>query len=111
MLYLSMRVNRRIIQNALAVKRDMDNGLQLNDIQISNYRWMAIQPFISIDNYSMSTLTEEQEEQLKSIAACLPKMLADIEGKDYNKATKDKIQNMTDVLTEYFLKSYLRQVL
>ena len=59
MLYLTMRYNRRIIQNAAACKEDIENGKQLDRIQRANYRYMLIQPFIAIDDYSTSVLTQE----------------------------------------------------
>lgn len=46
MLYLSMRFNRRIIQNALACKEDILSRRRLGNTQQANYRWMLIQPFM-----------------------------------------------------------------
>ena len=44
MLYLTMRFNRRIIQNALACREDVETGKNLTRDQKANYRWMLIQP-------------------------------------------------------------------
>lgn len=60
MLYLTMRFNRRIVQNALACKQDVENGKKLSHLQRANYRWMLIQPFMAIDDYSTAALTSKQ---------------------------------------------------
>ena len=85
-LYLSMRFNRRIIQNAEAVIRDIAKGYKLSEIQTANYRWMLLQPFMTIDMYSMAAITPEQEKSLTEISKNLSKYLAYIDGKDFNKS-------------------------
>lgn len=72
MLYLSMRFNRRIIQNALACQEDILSRRRLGTTQQANYRWMLIQPFMAIDDYSAAVLTEEQREQLLALSDDLP---------------------------------------
>ena len=111
MMYLSMRFNRRIVQNAMAVQRDIEKEVRLTDKQTANYRWMIIQPFLSIDNYAMATITEEQEECLNSIAEKLPRTLSSLDGKDYDKSSKEETEKLTSVLTEYFVRAYIKQSL
>lgn len=108
MLYLSMRFNRRIIQNALACKEDILSRRRLGNTQQANYRWMLIQPFMAIDDYSAAVLTEEQREQLLALSDDLPGLL---ERLDARKHFRDKENNLTEVLSEYFLKSYLSSIL
>lgn len=108
MLYLSMRFNRRIIQNALACKEDILSRRRLGTTQQANYRWMLIQPFMAIDDYSAAVLTEEQREQLLALSDDLPGLL---ERLDARKHVRDKENNLTEVLSEYFLKSYLSSIL
>ena len=108
MLYLSMRFNRRIIQNALACKEDILSRRRLGNTQQANYRWMLIQPFMAIDDYSAAVLTEEQREQLLALSDDLPDLL---ERLDARKNVRDKENNLTEVLSEYFLKSYLSSIL
>lgn len=108
MLYLSMRFNRRIIQNALACKEDILSRRRLGNTQQANYRWMLIQPFMAIDDYSAAVLTEEQREQLLALSDDLPGLL---ERLDARKHVRDKENNLTEVLSEYFLKSYLSSIL
>ena len=108
MLYLSMRFNRRIIQNALACKEDILSRRRLGNTQQANYRWMLIQPFMAIDDYSATVLTEEQREQFLALSDDLPGLL---ERLDARKHVRDKENNLTEVLSEYFLKSYLSSIL
>ena len=110
-LYLSMRFNRRIIQNAEAVIRDLAKGYKLSEIQTANYRWMLLQPFMTIDMYSMAAITPEQEKSLIEISKNLPKYLAYIDGKDFNKSDSKEKNKLTEILTKYFLRSYLHQLL
>lgn len=104
MLYLTMRFNRRIVQNALACKQDVENGKKLSYLQRANYRWMLIQPFMAIDDYSTAALTSKQKEELLDMSNELPMLLNKLE---LEKQTKEEEDKFTKVLSEYFLKSYL----
>lgn len=68
----------------------------------------SIQPFMAIDDYSAAVLTEEQREQLLALSDDLPGLL---ERLDARKHVRDKENNLTEVLSEYFLKSYLSSIL
>ena len=105
---LSMRFNRRIVQNALACKDDILSRKRLSTEQKANYRWMLIQPFMAIDDYSAAVLTKEQGEQLLSLSDDLPGLLERLDAK---KHVQDKENNLTEVLSDYFLKSYLSSIL
>ena len=108
MLYLTMRFNRRIIQNAMACRNDIINNQRLDRDQRANYKWMLIQPFMAIDDYSAAVLTKEQGEQLLSLSDDLPGLLERLDAK---KHVQDKENNLTEVLSDYFLKSYLSSIL
>lgn len=71
-------------------------------------RMLIIQPFMAIDNYSAAVLTEEQREQFLALSDDLPSLL---ERLDARKHVRDKENNLTEVLSEYFLKSYLSSIL
>ena len=108
MLYLSMRFNRRIIQNAQACQEDVKAGKRLNAVQRANYRWMLIQPFMAIDDYSAAVLTPSQAEILLSLSDELPRLLEKLDSK---RKVPGKENNLTSVLADYFLKSYLSSIL
>lgn len=110
MMYLNMRFNRRILQNTEVCRNDIKNNVKLNETQIANYRWI-IQPFLTIDKKAMATLKEQQVNTLEEMAKELPRNLAFLDDKDYDKSAKDDTDKLEKVLCEYFLKSYLTSIL
>lgn len=108
MLYLTMRFNRRIIQNAMACRNDIINNQRLDRDQRANYKWMLIQPFMAIDDYSTAVLTDEQRETLIKLTDELPALLGKL---DVQKKSDNEQIKLTNVLANYFLKSYLSTTL
>lgn len=107
-LFLTMRFNRRIIQNAEACMKDIHGKKRLSDQQKDSYRWMLIQPFMSIDRYSMASLTDRQEKALLHLADELPSLFACLD----NTPDSDKeLQKLNEVLSDFFLSSYLKSSL
>ena len=107
-LFLTMRFNRRIIQNAEACMKDIHGKKRLSDQQKDSYRWMLIQPFMSIDRYSMASLTDRQEKALLHLADELPTLFACLD----NTPNSDKeLQKLNEVLSDFFLSSYLKSSL
>lgn len=104
--YLQMRLNRRMIQNALTCMNDVKNRVKLTDIQSANYRWMMIQPFFVIDNDGMACLTDDQLDALEDLAEELPKVLLKLD-KTINKTNVSNEENnkLADVLSHYLLKT------
>lgn len=111
LMYLNMRFNRRILQNADVCRQDIKKKVKLDEVQLANYRWMIIQPFMTIDDKAMATLTEQQVKTLTDMATELPQLLAYLDGKDYEKSSKEVTDKLENVLCEYFLKSYLSSIL
>ena len=104
LIYLTLRYNRRILQNADACMDDVLNEKELTSEQIVNYRWMLIQPYIALDFFSSSLLTEQQAERLTTIAAQLPKLLLIIDG---GTITDDAVNGLAADITDYSLKTFL----
>lgn len=100
--------NKRILQSAVDVRSQMTkrNG-ELTYQQRSNYRWLLIQPFLVMDNYATAALTPQQEQMLVELAQQLPELLAALDGH----TDQGDAEKLTGVLSEYFLKSYLKSVL
>lgn len=69
---------------------------------------MLIQPMMTLDNYSLTCLTNDQEEQILRIADNLPKYICYLDG-DTEEAKKNS-QHLIDILSNYFLKAYLRSL-
>ena len=111
MIYLSMRFNRRVVQNALAVQRDIEKNIELDEQQKTNYKLMIIQPFLSIDSYSLASLTSEQDKEISQIAEKLPRTLAVLDGKDYDKTPQEETDKLASVLTEYFIRMHFQNSL
>lgn len=108
MLYLTMRFNRRILQNAIACREDILNNNHLNKEQRVSYRWMLIQPYVSMDEYSTSVLTKKQREELMILSKELPVLLNRL---DNQKKTKEEEDKLVNTLADYFLKSYISSTL
>ena len=111
MLFLTMRFNRRIIQNAEVCRNDIKKHIKLTEQQANNYRWMIIQPFMTIDNNAMATLTDKQLQTLYEMADELPRLLTYVDGKDFDNSPKEETDKLAGVLSDYFLKSYLKSIL
>lgn len=71
--YMSMRTGRRLLQNSVECVKEI-NRLHVKDKATANaYLWMIIQPFLSIDQLSLATMTEQERSQFLYIATQLPK--------------------------------------
>ena len=106
-----MDFNRRIIQSAENCRNDINAKKPLTVKQGTNYRWLLIQPFLALDNYATAALTDQQIETLNRLAEELPRLLAYVDGKDYDSSPKEETDKLSTVLSEYFLKSYLKSIL
>ena len=73
MVYMSMRTVRRLLQNSTACISDINSQKTMSKAQGNAYLWMIIQPFISIDQFSIATLTPQEHSHFNNIIAQLPK--------------------------------------
>lgn len=112
--FMTMRYNRRILQNADACRTHLMNGAKLNKTVAQNYRWMLLQPFFSIDEMSMAALSSSQQQLLHDIAQDMPELFAKLEKYFPKKqGAKDKEASETkiiDVITLYILKSHIKSI-
>lgn len=108
MLYLTLRFNRRIIQNAIACRNNIVGNAMLSDVQRANYKWMLIQPFMAIDDYSIAALTDKQQKILLDLTEELPTLLSRL---DMHRKNEQEEKKLTQVLSTFFLKSYLSTTL
>lgn len=73
MVYMSMRTVRRLLQNSVVCVTSINNQQIKDKAQGNAYVWMIIQPFISIDQFSIATLTPAEKSNFKFIVNQLPK--------------------------------------
>ena len=92
----------------MACRNDIINNQRLDRDQRANYKWMLIQPFMAIDDYSTAVLTDEQRETLIKLTDELPVLLGKL---DVQKKSDNEQIKLTNVLANYFLKSYLSTTL
>jgi hypothetical protein len=65
---LTMRNNRRLIQNAQQCVSDIRSGKVGKDDQAPAYLWMLLQPWITFDAYAFSLMSEGQMKAMRSLA-------------------------------------------
>ena len=80
--YMAVRTNRRIIANAQTCVADIKSGKVTSAEQRTAYFWMILQPFLSIDDFGMAMLSENQRKDLVQLSidalgtiACLSRSL------------------------------------
>ena len=67
-IYMAIRANNRLLLNARTCIDDIKCGKIKEHEQLAAYQWMIIQPFLSIDGFSVALLTESQINELERIA-------------------------------------------
>ena len=73
MVYMSMRTVRRLLQNSVACMTCMNRQDMKSKTQGNAYVWMIIQPFISIDQFAIATLTPQERSNFNYLTSQLPK--------------------------------------
>ncbi len=71
--YMSMRTVRRLLQNSAECVENINRLEMKNKAQGNAYLWMIIQPFISIDQFSLATMTQQERRKFDYIISNLPK--------------------------------------
>lgn len=78
-LYLTMRINKRLIANAKAALTNISNGRVGNEECACAYVWMLIQPFMVMDDFAIATLSDVEKADLYKIADDLPKAVKSVD--------------------------------
>ena len=73
MIYLSMRTNLRLLRNAQAAIEDLKSGRVKDEHTMHAYLLMMMQPFMTMDDLSVSVLSDKDKADLYKIADALPK--------------------------------------
>ena len=100
-IYMSMRTGRRLLQNSAVCVKDINTVKMNSKAQGNAYLWMIIQPFISIDQLSIVTLTEREKNTFKYIQEELPKSSA------FAKSFNIEQRALTYLLPQQLIKMYI----
>lgn len=73
---LTMRNNRRLIQNALQCVNDINARKVKGKDQSAAYMWMLLQPWVSFDGCAYSLMSDAQMDRMNTLAAETPKSIA-----------------------------------
>lgn len=104
MIYMSMRTGRRLLLNAVVCVNDI-NQMDIKDKAQGNaYLWMIIQPFISIDQFTLATLTSEEKSNFNYITKQIPK------SKKFARTFDIKLQALNYLLPQQLLKMYILSI-
>jgi adenylosuccinate synthase len=80
MIYLSMRTNLRLLRNAQVAIKDLKSGKVKDEHTMHAYLLMMMQPFMTMDDLSVSVLSDKDKANLYKIADALPKEMRDYLG-------------------------------
>lgn len=78
LIYTAKRTNRRIVLNALVCCDDIDQNRVKREEQARTYVWMLLQPYISLDGFSMIVMSETEKIQLYEVANNTPLMISNL---------------------------------
>ena len=83
MVYMGMRTCRRLLLNAKVCEDLIKAGKIKSESQANAYLWMTLQPFLSMDAFAISMLTEAQQKQMTELAAAYPVISERLASKGY----------------------------
>lgn len=98
--FLSIRTGRRLIQNSRCCLENIGQALQ-DSIKTEAYKWMIVQPFVSIDQLAMATMPKNDMDQFKTIATKLYK------SQEFAEAYATDLEYLNKTLTREILKMYV----
>jgi hypothetical protein len=71
---MTMRSNRRLMQNADTCLADIRRGKVQDQAQASAYLWMLLQPFFTLDDFALELMTEEQRADFDRLTRAVPQV-------------------------------------
>ena len=83
MVYMGMRTCRRLLLNAKVCEDLIKAGKIKSESQANAYLWMTLQPFLSMDAFAISMLTDAQQKQMTELAAAYPVISERLAAKGY----------------------------
>ena len=83
MVYMGMRSCRRLLLNAQVCANLIREGKMNSESQANAYLWMTLQPFLSMDAFAISLLTEAQQQEMTELAASFPEISERLAKREY----------------------------
>lgn len=99
---LTMRNNRRLLQNAEACVDGLSRLHITDNGQAAAYLWMILQPWISFDSFAYALMDEEQLHSMEKLAERMPQTLAKLKGIDFPLETEE----LPTILMKTFILGY-----
>lgn len=78
LIYTAKRTNRRIVLNALTCRNDISQGLIRTEAQARAYAWMLLLPYLVLDGFNMTVMSETERIRLYEVANNTPLMIANL---------------------------------
>ena len=103
MIYMAMRTNRRLIQNAAACLNDILKGKVENKSQAWGYACMILQPYISMDGICTALLSDADKKKLRRIAEQTPAAFNKLGG--ILQSDKEHLDGLPATLMEIYIRT------
>lgn len=100
-IYMSMRTVRRLLQNSAICVADINKQQMKSKAQGNAYLWMIIQPFISIDQFAIATLTPQERSNFNYVIRQLPESI------QFAKTFDIDQRSLSYLLPQQLLKMYV----
>jgi len=108
-LYMTVRYNRRILQNADVCRSHIISGAKLSKEKADAYEWMLLQPLFQIDNMSALALSSAQKQQLQDLMQDLPEVLEKLYQTDRKQHEKSDVVMRN--IAAHLIKSHIKKVI
>lgn len=76
---MTMRNNRRLLQNGTTCVNDVHKLSFKDNNQATAYLWMVLQPWLSIDEFAYTLLSQDEKESLEKLALEMPQAFSKLE--------------------------------
>jgi len=101
MIYMSIRTIRRLLQNSLVCVEEIESNNVKDANQVNAYLWMIVQPFISIDDFTIATIADQDRKKFSELARQLPHSIK------FAKSFNIDQRTLNTLLPQQLLKIYI----
>ena len=101
MVYMGMRSCRRLLLNAQVCADLIKEGKVDSESQANAYLWMSLQPFLSMDAFAISLLTEAQQQQMTELARSYPEISERLAKNEY--ADPERLARIPEQLMRLYI--------